>query len=234
MAFTSLQEILDTCEDRIPFCEAVLQDDLNERGVTREDSRKQMAALWQAMWDAAGSYKENERSRSGLVGGQGGIMEKYLAEHEPLSAAFAGQVIAGALKMGECNGPRNLKRIVAAPTAGACGVLLGGSRSLCEKISAGGGESSRRSLIRRRALPARSSRPRADIAGASGGCQAEIGTASAMAAGALAALSRRQRKSDSSTRRAMSIKSLLGPGPRPGGGACGGALRETNERGGEP
>ena len=45
MAFTSLQEILDTCEkDRIPFCEAVLQDDLNERGVTREDSRKQMAA----------------------------------------------------------------------------------------------------------------------------------------------------------------------------------------------
>ena len=54
MAFTSLQEILDTCEkDRIPFCEAVLQDDLNERGVTREDSRKQMAALWQAMWDAA-------------------------------------------------------------------------------------------------------------------------------------------------------------------------------------
>ena len=58
MAFTSLQEILDTCEkDRIPFCEAVLQDDLNERGVTREDSRKQMAALWQAMWDAAGSYE---------------------------------------------------------------------------------------------------------------------------------------------------------------------------------
>ena len=56
MAFTSLQELLDTCEkDRIPFCEAVLQDDLNERGVTREDSRKQMAALWQAMWDAAGS-----------------------------------------------------------------------------------------------------------------------------------------------------------------------------------
>ena len=122
MAFTSLQEILDTCEkDRIPFCEAVLQDDLNERGVTREDSRKQMAALWQAMWDAAGSYKENERSRSGLVGGQGGIMEKYLAEHEPLSGAFAGQVIAGALKMGECNAC--MKRIVAAPTAGACGVL---------------------------------------------------------------------------------------------------------------
>lgn len=133
MAFTSLQEILDTCEkDRIPFCEAVLQDDLNERGVTREDSRKQMAALWQAMWDAAGSYKENERSRSGLVGGQGGIMEKYLAEHEPLSGAFAGQVIAGALKMGEC------QRLYEADRGGSHSRGLrraaGGSRSLCEKI----------------------------------------------------------------------------------------------------
>ena len=122
MAFTSLQEILDTCErEKIPFWEAVLADDLNERVVTREDSRKQMAGLWKAMWEAAESYEENERSRSGLVGGQGGIMEKYLAEKEPLSGAFAGQVIVEALKMGECNAC--MKRIVAAPTAGACGVM---------------------------------------------------------------------------------------------------------------
>ena len=122
MAFTSLQEILDTCErEKIPFWEAVLADDLNERVVTREDSRKQMAGLWKAMWEAAESYEVNERSRSGLVGGQGGIMEKYLAEKEPLSGAFAGQVIVEALKMGECNAC--MKRIVAAPTAGACGVM---------------------------------------------------------------------------------------------------------------
>ena len=89
MAFTSLQEILDTCEkEKIPFWEAVLADDLNERVVTREDSRKQMAGLWKAMWEAAESYEENERSRSGLVGGQGGIMEKYLAEKEPLKRSL--------------------------------------------------------------------------------------------------------------------------------------------------
>ena len=68
--------------------------------VTREDSRKQMAGLWKAMWEAAESYEENERSRSGLVGGQGGIMEKYLAEKEPLSGAFAGQVIVGGAQNG--------------------------------------------------------------------------------------------------------------------------------------
>ena len=53
MAFTSLQEILDTCErDRIPFCEAVLagRSSMSEV-VTREDSSKQMAGLWKAMWE---------------------------------------------------------------------------------------------------------------------------------------------------------------------------------------
>ena len=185
MAFTSLQEILDTCEkDRIPFCEAVLQDDLNERGVTREDSRKQMAALWQAMWDAAGSYKENERSRSGLVGGQGGIMEKYLAEHEPLSGAFAGQVIAGALKMGECNAC--MKRIVAAPTAGACGVLPAVLVPYVKKYEPE--EEKVLDALYTAAGIGQVIAARAYIAGASGGCQAEIGTACSMAAAALCAL----------------------------------------------
>ena len=170
MAFTSLQEILDTCEkDRIPFCEAVLQDDLNERGVTREDSRKQMAALWQAMWDAAGSYEENERSRSGLVGGQGGIMEKYLAEHEPLSGAFAGQVIAGALKMGECNAC--MKRIVAAPTAGACGVLPAVLVPYVKKYEPE--EEKVLDALYTAAGIGQVIAARAYIAGASGGCQAE-------------------------------------------------------------
>lgn len=206
MEFTSLQEILDTCEkDRIPFCEAVLQDDLNERGVTREDSRKQMAALWQAMWDAAGSYKENERSRSGLVGGQGGIMEKYLAEHEPLSGAFAGQVIAGALKMGECNAC--MKRIVAAPTAGACGVLPAVLVPYVKKYEPE--EEKVLDALYTAAGIGQVIAARAYIAGASGGCQAEIGTASAMAAGALVAL-RGGSGQQICHAVAMALKNLLG------------------------
>lgn len=206
MAFTSLQEILDTCEkDRIPFCEAVLQDDLNERGVTREDSRKQMTALWQAMWDAAGSYEENERSRSGLVGGQGGIMEKYLAEHEPLSGAFAGQVIAGALKMGECNAC--MKRIVAAPTAGACGVLPAVLVPYVKKYEPE--EEKVLDALYTAAGIGQVIAARAYIAGASGGCQAEIGTASAMAAGALVAL-RGGSGQQICHAVAMALKNLLG------------------------
>lgn len=206
MAFTSLQEILDTCErEKIPFWEAVLADDLNERVVTREDSRKQMAGLWKAMWEAAESYEENERSRSGLVGGQGGIMEKYLAEKEPLSGAFAGQVIVEALKMGECNAC--MKRIVAAPTAGACGVMPAVLVPYVKKYEPE--EEKVLDALYTAAGIGQVIAARAYIAGASGGCQAEIGTASAMAAGALVALHGGSGKAIVHAA-AMAIKNLLG------------------------
>lgn len=206
MAFTSLQEILDTCErEKIPFWEAVLADDLNERVVTREDSRKQMAGLWKAMWEAAESYEENERSRSGLVGGQGGIMEKYLAEKEPLSGAFAGQVIVEALKMGECNAC--MKRIVAAPTAGACGVMPAVLVPYVKKYEPE--EEKVLDALYTAAGIGQVIAARAYIAGASGGCQAEIGTASAMAAGALVAL-RGGSGQQICHAVAMALKNLLG------------------------
>ena len=115
------------------------------------------------------------------MGGQGGIMEKYLAEHEPLSGAFAGQVIAGALKMGECNAC--MKRIVAAPTAGACGVLPAVLVPYVKKYEPE--EEKVLDALYTAAGIGQVIAARAYIAGASGGCQAEIGTASAMAAAAL-------------------------------------------------
>ena len=106
------------------------------------------------------------------------------------AAAEAGRLLGGtyfqrvteeALKVAECNAC--MKRIVAAPTAGSCGVLpavlipLVEVRDVAEEtilqalyIAAGFGQVT--------AL-------RASVAGAEGGCQAEIGTASAMAAAAL-------------------------------------------------
>ena len=67
MAFTSLQEILDTCEkEKIPFWEAVLADDLNERVVTREDSRKQMAGLWKACGRRLKVMKKTKDHGAGL------------------------------------------------------------------------------------------------------------------------------------------------------------------------
>ena len=136
------------------------------------------------MSDAADSYTGQRRSVSGLVGGDGMKMRQYCIRGEAMSGGYVSEVIAEALSMAESNAC--MRRIVAAPTAGACGVLPAVLLPLCKYE-----ELSQHQLLE--ALYVASGigaviAYRACIAGASGGCQAEIGTASAMAAGALVAL----------------------------------------------
>lgn len=122
MAFESLMMILETCREKeIPFWEAILLDDMNERNADRQESMEQMRTMWHAMQEAADRYDGNLRSNSGFVGGAGRQMEEYVKKGDTLCGSFVGTVIAGALQMGESNAC--MKRIVAAPTAGACGVL---------------------------------------------------------------------------------------------------------------
>ncbi len=104
MAYKSLQEIEERCRaEGISFSEAVLLDDLNERGVSREDSRTTMHGMWKAMKEASDGYDAALRSNSGLVGGAGGKMREYVEKEEPLSGGFVGKVISSALEMGESN-----------------------------------------------------------------------------------------------------------------------------------
>ena len=67
------------------------------------------------------AYDPEAVSRSGLVGSEGKQMDVYRENEKPLCGNFVSKVIANALKMG-CNNAC-MKRIVAAPTAGACGVM---------------------------------------------------------------------------------------------------------------
>ena len=206
MAFGSLKEILHICEEeQMPFWKVVLRDDMNERNVSEEESLEQMHRLWEAMQQAAASYDKKLKSQSSLVGGDGGKMQEYLEQGDTLCGPFMGKVIAGALQMGESNAC--MKRIVAAPTAGACGVLpavlvpyflekKATQQQVVEAlyVAAGIGQ-----VIALRAF----------IAGASGGCQAEIGSASAMAAGAMVHL-RGGSPDQIAQSSAMALKNLLG------------------------
>ena len=180
--FTSLEQmLLDTARSGLPLWERILESDCRRQDITREQSFAKMTALLDAMEQADRSYRSADRSASGLSGGDGGKMEHYASQGTPLCGPFLSEVMAGALRMGECNAC--MKRIVAAPTAGACGVLpavllpyarqFGTSRDRLVQalyIAAGFGM-----VIAHRAC----------ISGAEGGCQAEIGSAAAMAAPAL-------------------------------------------------
>ena len=182
MSFHSIAEIKDRCKEKgISFWKAIQLEDCSERAVTENDSWEQMQYMWQSMKDSVDAYEADLVSTSGLVGKEGGLMEAYRENGDPLCGDFVSRVMAAALKMG-CNNAC-MKRIVAAPTAGACGVMPAvlvtyeRERPVSEEkmveamyVAAGIGQ-----VIAHRAY----------IAGASGGCQAEIGSAAAMAAGAI-------------------------------------------------
>ena len=177
MAFSSIAGLLAAAEGR-PLWEAVLEEDLRDRGVERGRSWDKMEGLWRAMREPVEGYDPQRRSPSGLTGGEGALLEGPGAG---LCPPFLREVIATALKTGECNAC--MGRIVAAPTAGASGVLPAVLIPLQRRdgipdermvqalyVSAGFGQ-----VIAQRA----------SIAGAEGGCQAEVGSASGMAAAAL-------------------------------------------------
>ena len=206
MSLDSMKEIFDRMAEKgQPFWEVVLEDDMETRQVTRNQSMAKMLLTWQAMVDAADSYTGRKRSVSGLVGGDGMKMRQYAIRGEALSGGYVSEVITEALSMAESNAC--MRRIVAAPTAGACGVLPAVMLPLCKYE-----ELNQHQILE--ALYVASGigaviAYRACIAGASGGCQAEIGTASAMAAGALVAL-RGGTGAQIGHAVAMALKNLLG------------------------
>lgn len=206
MAYQSLKDILDYCKSQEkPFYQAVLEDDMTERTVTKEESMTQMYSMWDAMVLASTTYEKKLKSSSRLVGGQGALMEEYLKQGDSLCGDFIGQVIRQALEMGESNAC--MKRIVAAPTAGACGVLPAVLIPYYRRYKPDHEE-----IIKSLYVAAGIGQViagRAFIAGAAGGCQAEIGSASSMAAGALTAL-KGGTPEQIATASAIALKSLLG------------------------
>lgn len=182
MGFKSIQEIKDRCISQdLPIWKCIQLADCEERAVEPSDSWELMVKTWRSMKASIDAYDPELFSTSGLVGTEGGKMEAYRKAQEPICGDFVAKVMTAALKMG-CNNAC-MKRIVAAPTAGACGVMPAVLVTFCDEknvpeekmvesmyVAAGIGQ----------VIAARAS-----IAGASGGCQAEIGSAAAMAAGAL-------------------------------------------------
>ena len=185
MAYSSVKAMLNVSrQNNQPLWDVILQSDLLESGLTRPQSLAEMHHLWQVMVQTSDNYCGADRSASGFAGGDAAKVAEAETRGQLLTGGYLAQVMAEALKTAECNAC--MKRIVAAPTAGSCGVLpavllplwRSGSyneEAICRAlyVSAGFGQ-----VVAARAT----------LAGAEGGCQAEVGAASAMAAAALVEL----------------------------------------------
>ena len=162
-----------------PLYRAVLDYEQDQKGNDETTVRQGLAHAYGVMKDAVHTgMHEKMESRSGMV--QGGAQKVFGATTTVLTPEFQ-KLVARALAAKEVNSC--MGRVVAAPTAGASGILPGVLVTLqeihgledetiheCLLISAGIG------LIIEQ---------RASLAGAVGGCQAETGSAAAMAAGAI-------------------------------------------------
>ena len=182
MAYQSIKDMIAEAEEKkIPLWRLLLEDDLEDTKLTEGESMEKMRRIYRTMKEAYQNYDPSRLSRSGLVGGDGERMRRAREEGKIISGDYIGRVMEKALKMAESNAC--MKRIVAAPTAGSCGVIPAvfcayeelfdvPEETLLQGlyVCAGIGE-----VIAARAF----------LAGAAGGCQAEIGAASAMAAAGL-------------------------------------------------
>lgn len=151
----------------------------------RESIRDRMLYSYKVMKDAVhAGLNDSLRSMSGLTGGQAKKLFKAAQNGVLASDGMLALAAMRALSTAEHNAA--MGKIVAAPTAGACGILPAALISMQEKYGLSD-EKIVSGLLTAGAIGAVVAH-RASISGAQGGCQAECGTAAAMAAAAMVEL----------------------------------------------
>ena len=201
MRFEEFIELEKTIGKKLPA--VILEREMAETGMSVENLRKEMKKLLDVMLEEAEKkYGKKQKTLAGLTGKNG----FKLAKHSPLMISdFNMMATVVAVSLAESNAA--MGRVVACPTGGACGVVPAVLYALkrvknaeCDDlldafIVAGG--------------IGRVIEKNATIAGAEGGCQAEIGTATAMASAAMVYyFTQNGKKCEHAA--ALSIKSLMG------------------------
>ena len=182
LKYEFVSELVAEAEKRnIKISELVLEDQAKSMEKEPLELYEKMEISFQVMKDSINEgMKKDQKSMSGLTGGEGYLMNEYAATGG-ISGNFMTKAMARALAVAGCNA--SMGRIVAAPTAGSCGILPGCLVSLYE--DRGFEEKDVVMAMFTAGAIGMVIAEKSSVAGAQGGCQAECGSASAMAAAAL-------------------------------------------------
>ncbi|WP_026394080.1 L-serine ammonia-lyase, iron-sulfur-dependent, subunit alpha [Acetobacterium malicum] len=182
ISYDSIQELVDKAKKKGKMIsELVLEDQARQMEQPQEELFEQMRASLQVMADAAAKgLTAVSKSASGLSGGDANKMRQSVDAGRSLSGKVLSETLAKALAIAEVNAC--MGRIVAAPTAGSCGIIPAVLLTLQEENDLSE-ERVVMSLFTAAGLGMVIAR-KASISGAEGGCQAECGSAAAMAAAA--------------------------------------------------
>lgn len=177
------EELLKICEEQnISLSEYAIRFEIEDKGISREEVYHKMEKNLQVMKAGAEEGRKREvQSLSGLIGGDGYRVQKYLEKGNTLTGDVTVRAMAMALSSSEVNAA--MGRIVACPTAGSCGILPAVILSAGEKL--GKTDAELIDSLFASAAVGMIIGMNATLSGAEGGCQAECGSAAAMGAAAV-------------------------------------------------
>jgi len=186
MSFTSLKELIELAEKgNTTIAQIMLKTEEEQKGIPKHQLLEKMLEQLGVMEEAVRKGTESPvKSRTGLTGGDGYRMKLYAKKGMSFIDPRTLDTLSYALSVSEVNAA--MGRIVATPTAGSAGILpavlihaLESGRFKRDEIVLSMFTASALGLVIAN---------KASISGAAGGCQAEVGSATAMAAGTLVEL----------------------------------------------
>lgn len=181
--FTKASELIALCsENKLPIHEITLRREVNETSQSRDSILERMQGYFGMMRDSVNKGLAIESlSASGLSGGDAKKLLLYSQSPAPLFGPQFAKTMAYGFAVLETNAA--FGRIVATPTAGSAGIVPACLLSLQETHSLTEGQIS--SAMFTAAGIGHIIGANACFSGAQGGCQAEVGSASSMAAAAI-------------------------------------------------
>lgn len=183
MIAQSVQALIDLAvQQNKPISQLVLENQAEEIGATIDELYQQMADNFRVMQESvAAGLKPIPRSPSGLSGGDAYKLSQALANGRTIGGSTLTKGLMRAMAVSEINA--SMGKIVAAPTAGSCGILPGALITVMEEKQIP--ESKVIMSLFTAAGIGMIIASAATISGAEGGCQAECGSAAAMTAAAI-------------------------------------------------
>lgn len=180
------EELIKICRSEgISLSEYAIRREMEDSDLSRDEVIKRMQKVLEAMKNSAKEARDKEvYSVSGLIGGDAYKLQQYLKGGKSLTGDTMVLAMAMALSSSEVNA--SMGKIVACPTAGSCGILPAVLLAAGERLHKSD-EELIQGLFAAAAIGLIIGR-NATFAGAEGGCQAECGSAAAMASGAVVEL----------------------------------------------
>lgn len=184
--YSSLADVVRAAKEAgEPVSRLVLRQQAQQMEISEDEVFRQMAENYKVMTACIEPGCDPDlRSTSGLTGGSAAKMRAACESGKALTGSLISGALYRALAVSELNAA--MGRIVAAPTAGSCGILP--AAVITMQVEKGlSDEACVMSLLTASAVGMVIAN-NACLAGAQGGCQAECGSAAAMAAAAIVEL----------------------------------------------